>query len=167
MMPAGVVENQPDRFAAVGNFLGHGIEECLEDLRVVVRHNQAHQLSVPGVDRPDHILPDMSAIISHRRSRSSLHPFLTRSRISFKACFVSKKHFASVVLEEPEKFTHKGIAPVFPRIPIGWLRHGTGNLALVAVFVEIAHDGAVGEPCVKVFVEPAAKLACRPMRLSG
>ncbi len=38
-------------------------EERLEDLRVVVRHDQTHKLAIPWIDRSDHVLPDMPAVI--------------------------------------------------------------------------------------------------------
>lgn len=43
MVPTGVVENQPDRLAPVRSLFGHGVEKGLRDLRIVVRHDQAHQ----------------------------------------------------------------------------------------------------------------------------
>lgn len=47
LVPAGVVKNEQDSFAFFsGGFLGHGIEERLEDFRIAVWDDEANKLAV-------------------------------------------------------------------------------------------------------------------------
>jgi hypothetical protein len=66
-VPTCVVEHQVDLFALLGRyFLGHGVDEGLENLRVAMSHNQADQAAGVGFDRTNDIAPDMPAVIALR-----------------------------------------------------------------------------------------------------
>ena len=67
LMPARVIQDQTNADALSPLrlcFLGHCIQEGLENLGVAVRHNQTHQLTASGIDGSGYVLTDMATIVS-------------------------------------------------------------------------------------------------------
>jgi hypothetical protein len=128
-MPAGVVEDEQNAFASTLRHLcGHRIKEDLENRRVAMRNDQAHQLAGRGIDRADDILPDVTPLVGLGRSRAPLDPFMARPRISFEPGFIAKEDFTNRVFQQCEELKGEGFARVFPSFAIRRLWHGPGNL---------------------------------------
>jgi hypothetical protein len=93
LVPAGVVQNQMHLLAFCRrNFLGHYIEESLEDFRVAMTDDQAHELAAGGLHRSHHIAPQMPSVVSLGRTTASLDPLVARARIAFEARLIAEEY---------------------------------------------------------------------------
>ena len=145
-VPTRVVQNQnASSLRHGGDFFRHCIQEHLEDISIAMRDNQADELSTSWIDRTDDILPDVFSEVSLGDPFSSLCPLSPGPRVAFKSRFVAEKQIATLILNELEKFSGKDLPLVFPCFPIRRLRHGAWDLELVIVFMEVSHQGAVGD----------------------
>lgn len=168
LVPARVVENQEDAFPfPSGDFDGHGVEEHLENFRVAVRDDEAHQLAAFGIDRADNILADVPALLTLGRAVTPFHPFLAGPGVALKACLVSEKDIAAMVFKQGEELSAEGFAAFFPLVAIGGLGHAARDAPGVAVFVEVAHEGAVGKIELFLLALPPAEFRDRPVGVVG
>lgn len=167
-VPARVVEDQHDALAPLcRNLVCHGVEEGLEDLRVVVRDDEADELAAAGVDRADDVLPDVAAVVGLGRARAALHPALAGARIALEAGLVAEEGFNAGVFEEADELGGEVLALRDPQIPVGRLGHGARDVPGVVLFVKVADEGWVGEIQVEVPAQPSAEFDRRPVALTG
>jgi len=168
LVPAGVVENEQDPFAFFpGSLGGHGVEECLEDFRVTVRDDEADELAACGVHRADDVPAQMSAVVALDGTGAAPHPFVTWPGIALEARFIAEEDFAGSVGEKIQEFVGEVLALVLPGFPVGRLGHAAGDFAGVAVLMEIAVEGAVGQIELLLLAEVAAEFREGPMGLAG
>ncbi len=126
-MQAGIVQDQNKPGAICRNFVGHRVEKGLENLLIVVRHDQADELTVLWVERSNDVLPDVPPIVRLGRVRTSFDSKLSWAGISFETRFIPKEHFHAGVREKIEQFIGKDLALLFPAVLVWRLWHGPGN----------------------------------------
>ena len=92
LVPTGIVQHEVDLDALFsGNFIGHGVEEGLEDLRIAVGDDEAHQLAGGGLDGSDDVSPEVAAMIALGGAAAAFDPAVPGARISLEAGFVTKE----------------------------------------------------------------------------
>ncbi len=168
LVPARVVENYDDALPRLRRKLfRHRVEECLEDLRIVVRHDEADELAAAGIDRADDVLADVAAVIGLGRARAALHPAMAGARIVLEAGLVAEEGFHGGVFEETEEFGRKVFALRDPEIPVGRLGYGARDAPRIALLAEVADKRRVGEVEAAVVAQLSAELDRSPVALPG
>ena len=89
-VPTGVVEDEVNVFFSCAHFLGHGVEKCLECFGVVVRHDEAYELPVLGIDCSNDVLSNVSAEVTLSGATPSFDPALAWGPYK-KVCLTSPK----------------------------------------------------------------------------
>jgi hypothetical protein len=109
-VPTGVIENQHGLASLLfRNLTRHHIQPHLEDFGVTMGDDQADQLSCGWIDRANHILPDVSSIVSLSGTGSTLHPLGARPGISFESRLIAKKHVVSRTFQQGDEPFRKGL----------------------------------------------------------
>lgn len=166
-MPACVVENQQDASAfLLGNLGSHRVDECLENFRIAMRDDEADKLPVRRVDGANDIPSQVTAVVCLHGTRATFHPFLAGPGVALETGFVAKKDIAAGIGEQIEQLINKAFTLDFPCLTIGWLGHATGDFSRVAVLVEIAIEGAVGDVDLLFLAEVAAEFGESPVGLT-
>lgn len=168
LVPAGVVENEQNPFAFLpGGFLGHGVEERLEDFRIAVRNDEADELAACGVHRADDVPAQMSAMVALDGTGAAFHPFLAGPGIALEARFIAEEDFAGRIGKKIQQFVGEALALALPGFPVGRLGHAAGDFSGVAVLVEVAVEGAVSQIELFFLAEVATEFCECPMGLAG
>lgn len=168
LVPAGVVENEQNPFAFLpGSFLGHGVEERLEDFRIAVRNDEADELAACGVHCADDVPAQMSAMVALDGTGAAFHPFLAGPGIALEARFITEEDFAGRIGEKIQQFVGEVLALGLPDFPVGRLGHTAGDFSGVAVLVEIAVEGTVSQIELFFLAKVATELCECPMGLAG
>ena len=98
---------------------------------------------------------------------AAFHPFLAGPGIALEARFVAKEDFAGRIGEEIDKFVGEVLALILPCLPVGRLGHAAGDFPGVAVLVEVAVEGAVGQIELFLLAEVSTEFRECPVGLAG